>query len=109
MADRVGVIDRGRLVLVEETTALMRKFGKLRLTIMMQQRIDAIPPALAGWPLRLEAEGERLVYDFDANAPEPAIPRLLRDLDATGIDYKDLETSRSSLEDIFVDLVEGRA
>ena len=109
MADRVGVIDRGRLVLVEKTATLMRKFGKRRLSIMMQQRIEAIPPALADWPLRLEAEGERLVYDFDANAPDTGIPRLLRDLGMAGIDYKDLETSRSSLEDIFVDLVEGRA
>ena len=109
MADRVGVIDRGRLVLVEETAALMHRFGKRRLSIMMQRRIEAIPPALANWPLRLEAEGERLVYDFDANAADTGIPRLLRSLDAAGVDYKDLETSRSSLEDIFVDLVEGRA
>jgi ABC-2 type transport system ATP-binding protein len=109
MADRVGVIDRGRLVLVEETAALMRKLGKRRLSIMLRQRIGTIPPALAGWPLRLEADGERLVYDFDANGPDNAIPRLLQDLGAAGIDYKDLETSRSSLEDIFVDLVGGRA
>jgi ABC-2 type transport system ATP-binding protein len=109
MADRVGVIDRGRLVLVEETAALMRKHGKRRLSIIMQQKLEAIPPALASWPLRLEAEGERLVYDFDANAPDTGIARLLRDLGAAGIDYKDLETSRSSLEDIFVGLVEGRA
>ncbi len=109
MADRVGVIDRGRLVLVDETAALMHKFGKRRLSITMRKRIETIPPTLAGWPLRLEANGERLVYDFDAKAPDPAIPRLLRDLQAAGIDYNDLETSRSSLEDIFVDLVEGRA
>ena len=109
MADRVGVIDRGRLVLVEETAALMRKFGKRRLSIMMQQRMEAIPSALVSWPLRLEAEGERLVYDFDANAPDTGIPRLLRDLGSAGIDYKDLETSRNSLEDIFVDLVENGA
>ena len=109
MADRVGVIDRGRLVLVEETAALIRKFGKRRLSISMRQRIEAIPPALAEWPLRLEADGERLVYDFDASAPDTPIPRLLGDLDAAGIDYKDLETSRSSLEDIFVDLVEGKS
>jgi ABC-2 type transport system ATP-binding protein len=108
MADRVGVIDRGRLVLVEETAELMRKFGKRRLSIMMQQRMDAIPSALAGWKLRLEAEGERLVYDFDANAPDTGIPRLLRDIGTAGIDYKDLETSRNSLEDIFVNLVESR-
>jgi ABC-2 type transport system ATP-binding protein len=109
MADRVGVIDRGRLVLVEETAALMRRVGKRRLSIMLRQQTEAIPPALAGWPLRLEAGGERLVYDFEANAPDTGIPRLLRDIDASGIDYMDLETSRSSLEDIFVDLVEGRA
>jgi ABC-2 type transport system ATP-binding protein len=108
MADRVGVIDRGRLVLVEETAELMRKFGKRRLSIMMQQRMEAIPSALAGWKLRLEAEGERLVYDFDANAPDTGIPRLLRDIGTAGIDYKDLETSRNSLEDIFVNLVESR-
>jgi ABC-2 type transport system ATP-binding protein len=109
MADRVGVIDRGRLVLVEETAALMRKHGKRRLSIIMQQPIQAIPPALDCWPLRLEAGGERLVYDFDANAPDTGIARLLRNVGAAGIDYKDLETSRSSLEDIFVGLVEGRA
>lgn len=109
MADRVGVIDQGRLVLVEETAALMSKLGKRRLSIVMQQPIPAIPTALAGWPLRLEAQGERLVYDFDANATDTGIPRLLRELGAAGIDYKDLETSRSSLEDIFVGLVEGRA
>jgi ABC-2 type transport system ATP-binding protein len=109
MADRVGVIDRGRLVLVEETAALMHKFGKRRLSIMMRHQIEAIPPALADWPLRLEADGERLVYDFDANVPDTGIPRLLRELGAAGIDYKDLETSRTSLEDIFVGLVEGRS
>ncbi len=109
MADRVGVIDRGRLVLVEETAALMRKHGKRRLSIIMQQPIEAIPPALAAWSLRLEAKGERLVYDFDANAPDTGIARLLKNIGAAGIDYKDLETSRSSLEDIFVGLVEGRA
>ncbi|GAB0113213.1 ABC transporter ATP-binding protein [Acidisoma sp. C75] len=109
MADRVGVIHRGELVLVEQTAALMRKFGKRRLSITTQQPLAAIPPALAGWPLRLEAEGERLVYDFDANALDTGIPRLLRELGAAGIDYKDLETSRTSLEDIFVGLVEGSA
>jgi len=109
MADRVAVIDRGRLVLVEETAALMNKFGKRRLSVVMRHRLAAIPPALADWPLRLDAQGEHLFYDFDASAPDTGIPRLLRELDAAGIDYKDLETSRSSLEDIFVGLVEGRA
>ena len=109
MADRVGVIDQGRLILVEKTADLMRKFGKRRLSILMPQRMQAIPSALADWPLRLEAEGERLVYDFDANAPDTGIPHLLRDLGTAGIDYKDLETSRNSLEDIFVNLVENGA
>jgi ABC-2 type transport system ATP-binding protein len=109
MADRIGVIDRGRLVLVEETAALMHRFGKRRLSITMQHRLDTIPQVLAAWPLRLEADGEHLVYEFDANAPDTGIPRLLRDLGTAGIDYKDLETSRSSLEDIFVDLVENGA
>jgi ABC-2 type transport system ATP-binding protein len=108
MADRVGVIDRGRLILVEATADLMRKLGKRRLSITMQHRIGAIPPALAPWPLRLEGDGECLVYDFDANAPDTGIPRLLRALDAAGIEYKDLETSRSSLEDIFVGVLEGQ-
>ena len=99
MADRIGVIDRGRLVLVEETAALMHRFGKRRLSITMQHRLDT--------PLRLEGDGERMVYEFDANAPDTGIPHLLRDLGTAGIDYKDLETSRNSLEDIFVDLVEN--
>jgi ABC-2 type transport system ATP-binding protein len=109
MADRVGVIDRGRLVLVEETAALMNKLGKRRLNVVLQHAIAAIPAALAGWPLRLDADGTHLVYEFDANAPGMGIPRLLRELNEAGVDYKDLETSRSSLEDIFVGLVEGRA
>ena len=108
MADRVGVIDGGRLVLVEETAALMRKLGKRRLSIVMQHPIEAIPQALADWPLRLEAAGERLVYEFDASASDTGIARLLRALGIAGIDYKDLETSRNSLEDIFVNLVESR-
>ncbi len=109
MADRVGVIDRGRLVLIEETSALMRTLGKRQLSITMQQPVEAVPPALAGWPLRLEDGGERLVYDFDANAADTGISRLLRELGAAGIDYKDLETSRSSLEDIFVGVLEGQS
>ncbi len=109
MADRVGVIDHGRLVLVEQTATLMRKLGKRRLSIVVQHPLDAIPPALAGWKLRLEAQGERLVYDFDAAAEDTGIPHLLRALGEAGIDYKDLETSRTSLEDIFVNLVENGA
>jgi ABC-2 type transport system ATP-binding protein len=109
MADRVGVIDRGRLVLVEEKAALMRKLGKRHLTIALRHRLPAIPPALTGWNLRLEEDGGRLVHEFNANEADTGIPRLLRQLDAEGIEYGDLETGRTSLEDIFVSLVENGA
>ncbi|SHF10728.1 ABC transporter ATP-binding protein [Acidocella aminolytica] len=108
MADRVGVIDRGRLMLIEGTATLMHKLGKRRLTILLHQPLMTIPPALAHWPLQLDAEGSRLVYEFDANASDTSIPHLLRDIGAAGIDYTDLETSRSTLEDIFVGLLEGQ-
>lgn len=108
MADRVGVIDRGRLMLIEGTATLMHKLGKRRLTILLHQPLMTIPSALAHWPLQLDAEGSRLVYEFDANASDTSIPHLLRDIGAAGIDYTDLETSRSTLEDIFVGLLEGK-
>src|SRR5580765_7215986 len=92
MADRVGVIDLGRLVLVEDTAALMRKLGKRRLNIMLRQRIEVIPPSLAGWQLRLESEGERLVYDFDAGDERKGISTLLERLSELGIGFKDLNT-----------------
>jgi ABC-2 type transport system ATP-binding protein len=105
MADRVGVIDRGRLVLVEETAVLMRKFGKRRLALALQQRLPAIPPELGRWSLDLEDDGRRLVYSFDAKAEDAGIAGLLRRVGEMGIQYKDLDTSRSSLEDIFVSLI----
>jgi ABC-2 type transport system ATP-binding protein len=107
MADRVGVIDGGRLLVVEQTATLIRKLGKRRLTLTLQRRMSAIPPALAGWPLALEADGQRLTYSFDANDEDNGIPRLLRLLNDSRIDFKDLDTSRNSLEDIFVSLVEN--
>jgi len=106
MADRVGVIDKGRLLLVEDTAALMRKFGKRRLKLTLQQPMTAIPATLADWPLELQAEGHQLLYSFDANAEGTGIPGLLRRLGELGIDFKDLDTERSSLEDIFIRLVE---
>ena len=105
MADRVGVIDKGRILLVEDTAALMRKFGERRLKLALQKPLAAIPPELAGWSLQLQAEGHELVYSFDANAEGTGIPELLRRLAALGIDFKDLDSERSSLEDIFVRLV----
>ena len=106
MADRVGVIDKGRLLLVENTATLMQKLGKRRLTLMLKQPMSSIPAALAEWPLELQADGHQLVYTFKANARGTGIPALLRRLGELDIDFKDLDTERSSLEDIFVSLVE---
>ena len=106
MADRVGVIAQGRILLVEETAALMRKLGRRRLTLVLHHPLEAIPAELAPWKLELADEGHVLVYGFDANAEDTGVPALLRRMAELGIDFKDLDTSRSSLEDIFVSLVE---
>ncbi|MFY9970190.1 MAG: ABC transporter ATP-binding protein [Roseiarcus sp.] len=108
MADRVGVIDKGRIILVEDKTKLMRKLGKRRLTLTLQTPLATLPAALAGWPLALDDGGRRLSYRFDASAEDTGVPVLLKRLGELGVDFKDLETTASSLEDIFVDLV-GRA
>ena len=108
MADRVGVIDKGRLLLVEEKTALMKKLGKREMTLVLMEPMHAIPPELAEWELTLADEGHALRYVFDAQAERTGIPSLLRRLGDLGIGFKDLDTSKSSLEDIFVDLVEQR-
>jgi len=109
MADRVGVIDHGKLLLVEDKATLMRKLGKRRLTVLLHEPMTELPAALADWPLALEDEGHKLAYTFDAEGDATGIPGLLRKLDGLGIDYRDLDTERSSLEDIFVGLVEGAA
>ena len=106
MADRVGVIDKGRIRLVDNTAALMQKLGRRRLTLFLKQPMAAIPAALGEWPLELQADGHQLVYTFKANADGTGIPALLRRLVELDIDFKDLDTERSSLEDIFVSLVE---
>jgi ABC-2 type transport system ATP-binding protein len=109
MADRVGVINDGKIILVEPTTDLMRKLGKRRLTLVLQQPMQTIPAELADWPIKLEGNGQRLAYSFDAKTEGTGIPKLLRRLGELGIDFKDLDTTRSSLEDIFVSLVEPAA
>jgi ABC-2 type transport system ATP-binding protein len=106
MADRVGVIDKGRLLLVEDTAALMKKFGKRRLRLVLQKPMTTIPAELADWSLELQAEGHELLYSFDANAEGTGIPELLGRLGELGIGFKDLDSERSSLEDIFIRLVE---
>jgi ABC-2 type transport system ATP-binding protein len=105
MADRIGIIDKGRLRLVERKTELMRRLGKRRLTISLREPLDAIPPALADWSLERKADGAALIYRFEAKTKETGMPALLRQLDALGIGIVDLDTERSSLEDIFFDLV----
>jgi len=109
MADRIGVISKGELVVVEEKTALMRKLGKKQLTLQLQTPLAAIPAALAGLPLELAKDGNELIYSFDTQASETGIAGLLRKLNEQGIEFKDLHTAESSLEDIFVNLVRGRA
>jgi ABC-2 type transport system ATP-binding protein len=110
MADRIGVISKGELVVVEEKNALMRKLGKKQLTLHLQNPLAAIPPALADLKLELVKEGTELVYTFDTQAAETGIAALLRRLNEQGVEFKDLHTAESSLEDIFVSLVhKGRA
>lgn len=106
IADRIGVIDRGELVLVEEKRELMRKLGTKRLTLELQQPIAQIPQALAGYGLELAADGHELVYTYESQAEHTDIDRLLTDLANAGIRPRDLRTSQSTLEEIFVNLVE---
>jgi ABC-2 type transport system ATP-binding protein len=108
MADRIGVINKGELVLVEEKAALMRKLGKKQLTLHLEKPLSAMPPALAGYQLELGKDGHTLIHSYDTQGPTSDIPALLRDLGASGIAFKDLQTDESSLEDIFVDLVNRR-
>ena len=105
MADRVGVIDRGTLLLVEDKAALMTKLGKRELDLALQEPMTTIPADLDEWHLSLENDGHTLRYVFDAQAERTGIPSLLRKLAELEIGFKDLDTSKSSLEDIFVDLV----
>ena len=107
MADRVGVINKGELILVEEKTELMKKLGKRQLTLHLQERMSALPPALANWPLEIKGDGTELVYTFDAHECT-SISDFLRRLDDAGVAFKDLNTRESSLEDIFVNLVSER-
>jgi ABC-2 type transport system ATP-binding protein len=109
MADRIGVISKGELILVEDKTELMNKLGRKQLTLHLQSPLQGIPPALAGYALELSDDGTELVYTFDTQGDRTGIDVLLRKLGEAGIDFKDLQTSQSSLEDIFVSLVSERA
>jgi ABC-2 type transport system ATP-binding protein len=105
MADRIGVINKGEIILVEDKAMLMDKLGKKRLTVYLQGKLDAVPAALAPYNLELCDDGRQLVYDYDTKGERTGITSLLGDLRTAGIRLTDLDTSQSSLEDIFVSLV----
>ena len=105
MADRIGVINRGEIILVEHKAELMRKLGKKRLTLQLHGRLDAVPPGLAAHHLTLSSDGGELIYTYDTQGERGEITALLDDLAGAGIQFRDLHTTESSLEDIFVGLV----
>ena len=106
MADRIGVIDKGELIVVERKAELMRKLGSKQLTLQLEHALPVVPPVLAGHNLTLAADGSELVYTYDARDEHGGIARLLASLSGAGIAFKDLHTTQTSLEDIFVSLVE---
>jgi ABC-2 type transport system ATP-binding protein len=105
MAERIGVINKGEIIIVEEKTALINKLGKKQLTLTLHQPLNSIPDSLANFPIELSADCCTLIYTFDAQKEHSGIPELLRQLDKLDIDFKDLHSSESSLEEIFVNLV----
>jgi ABC-2 type transport system ATP-binding protein len=109
MADRIGVISNGEIILVEDKTELMRKLGKKQLTLQLRGKLTEIPGELAGYHLELAADGNELVYTYDKQTESADITALLADLNAAGVRFNDLQTRQSSLEEIFVSLVkEGK-
>jgi ABC-2 type transport system ATP-binding protein len=105
MADRVGVINNGELILVEDKVELMRKLGKKQMTIELQQKLDTVPPALADYDLALADDGCALIYNYQAQGEQRGVTRLVEELLRLNMRLKDISTTQSSLEDIFVDLV----
>jgi len=108
MADRIGVINKGEIILVEDKVELMRKLGQKQLTLHLHKKLAAIPPQLAAHRLTLAADGSELIYNYDTQGERTGITSLLDDLSLAGIGFKDLHTTQSSLEDIFVGLVRQR-
>jgi len=108
MADRIGVISKGELILVEDKATLMRKLGRKQLTLQLHSRLGAVPAELAAHHLALAADGRELIYTYDTQGERTGITALLGDLSRAGIRFRDLSTTQSSLEDIFVDLVRQR-
>ena len=108
MADRIGVISNGELLVVEDKAELMRNLGRKQLALQLHSKLDGIPSELAGYGLELTADGSELIYTYDTQSERADITALLADLNATGIKFKDLQTKQSSLEEIFVSLVKER-
>ena len=105
MADRIGVINHGELILVQDKRELMRKLGKKQMTLQLHERLEAVPEALSAYELELGTDGTELVYTYDTQAERTGITLLLSELSDAGIKFKDLDTTQSSLEEIFVSLV----
>ncbi len=105
MADRIGVINHGKLIVVEDKTTLMKKLGRKQLTLQLQEPMHEIPSTLQSWPLTLKSGGNELEYTFETEDEGTGIPSLLRKLNEVGIGFRDLHTEQSSLEDIFVSLI----
>ncbi len=108
MADRIGVISKGEIILVEEKAELMRKLGRKQLTLHLEKTLGRIPPGLSSYSLELKSGGTELIYTYDEQVDRAGITALLHDLAAAGVRFKDLQTTQSSLEDIFVTLVSDR-
>jgi ABC-2 type transport system ATP-binding protein len=108
MADRIAVINKGEIILVEEKNELMRKLGKKQLTLQLHKRLEAIPDGLAAHRLTLSGDGSELIYTYDTQGERTGITALLKDINLAGIRFRDLSTTQSSLEDIFVGLVSQR-
>jgi len=109
MADRIGVINKGEVILVEKKAELMRKLGKKQLALQLDAQLKAVPAALARYDLLLSSDGGELIYTYDTQGERGGITSLLADLSTTGIRFRDLHTTESSLEDIFVGLVRPRS
>jgi ABC-2 type transport system ATP-binding protein len=109
MADRIGVINKGEIVLVEDKSVLMQKLGQKQLALHLQQPLQALPSGLNGYPLALNDDGSQLIYTYDTQSEQTEIAKLLRKLNELGVEFNDLHTTQSSLEDIFVSLVEDKA
>lgn len=109
MADRVGVINKGELIVVEEKNALMQKLGKKQLRLQLQEPVSALPEALSSYKLELNGKGDEIIYTYDTQGERTGITALLKDLSAAGIGFRDLSTRQDTLEQIFVELVKEGA